>query len=611
MRSRLVFKDNRVFISGVEFRLEVGEGSQDSDANTLFLHKTAAQLQMYEGFWESRISFQPQRILELGIWEGGSLAFWFEYFRPAKHVAVDILPAEDLPALQQYMAGSDRRDRIATYWSVDQADAETLRGIVDREFDGPLDLVIDDASHLYGPTKTSFETLFPVLKPGGLYIIEDWPWGYQDRFLAPDHPWAGEEPLTKLVGLLQELAGTSASVARSLFMNTAFVAVERGETPALDLAPFHLDAGHAAPSRRGCDRSRVPELVAIPNPAPTGTSTISWNSGNHNEGFVYTRRHGCDEVLFARGASGSVEATWISENVAYEFRLYGDAERRAFLKSIVVSREPPVREVLAKAVRDPLTLQGVLLFRCNICGEPSLAPAGELERERSSCRTCSSTVRWRSVIRALSLELFGRALVLDDFPVRRDLVGLGLSDWDGYARQLAQKFTYTNTYYQKEPRLDIANIEPRLEGTCDFLIASDVFEHVAPPVERAFINARRLLKPNGCLIMSVPYSADFVSTREHFPELHDFHISDSGQGPVLRNVTRDGRIQTFDNLYFHGGDGATLEMRLFSETGLRRQFENAGMSCVFHSASDPNYGVLWQGIMSYPIAGRKSATPPA
>ena len=38
----------------------------------------------------------------------------------------------------------------------------------------PLDLVIDDASHLYGPTMASFEVLFPRLRPGGLYVIEDW-----------------------------------------------------------------------------------------------------------------------------------------------------------------------------------------------------------------------------------------------------------------------------------------------------------------------------------------------------------------------------------------------------------------------------------------------------
>jgi predicted methyltransferase len=35
-----------------------------------------------------------------------------------------------------------------------------------------LDLVVDDTSHL-GPTRASFNTLFPRLRPGGVYVIED------------------------------------------------------------------------------------------------------------------------------------------------------------------------------------------------------------------------------------------------------------------------------------------------------------------------------------------------------------------------------------------------------------------------------------------------------
>jgi SAM-dependent methyltransferase len=47
---------------------------------------------------------------------------------------------------------------------------------VATDFNGPLDLVFDDASHFYRFSKVSFETLFPLLRPGGLYVIEDWSW---------------------------------------------------------------------------------------------------------------------------------------------------------------------------------------------------------------------------------------------------------------------------------------------------------------------------------------------------------------------------------------------------------------------------------------------------
>ncbi len=78
------------------------------------------------------------------------------------------------------------KERLKPFWAVDQQDSARLREIWQTEFRAPLDLVIDDASHLYGPTKTSFETLFPLLRPGGLYIIEDWAWGHWKEFLAPE-----------------------------------------------------------------------------------------------------------------------------------------------------------------------------------------------------------------------------------------------------------------------------------------------------------------------------------------------------------------------------------------------------------------------------------------
>jgi hypothetical protein len=40
----------------------------------------------------------------------------------------------------------------------------------------PLDLVIDDASHRLRETISSFEVLFPLLRPGGLFLLEDWDW---------------------------------------------------------------------------------------------------------------------------------------------------------------------------------------------------------------------------------------------------------------------------------------------------------------------------------------------------------------------------------------------------------------------------------------------------
>src|SRR5258708_3912358 len=167
-----------------------------------------------------------------------------------------------------------------------------------------------------------------------------------------------------------------------------------------------------------------------------------------------------------------------------------------------------------------------LHFRCNVCGRKTSFPGDQLSRELSSCVYCGSNVRWRSVIHALSTELFGASLAIPDFPKRPDLVGIGLSDWDGYAKGLAEKLSYTNTYYHQEPLLDITSVAPSQYGRYDFIISTDVFEHISPPISKAFENARRLLKPNGVMIFTVPYVEG--ETREHYPELHRFSIQKKG-----------------------------------------------------------------------------------
>ena len=203
---------------------------------------------------------------------------------------------------------------------------------------------------------------------------------------------------------------------------------------------------------------------------------------------------------------------------------------------------------------------GSLIYRCNICGETCQAKVDKLGREIPSCPACGSTVRMRAIIHLLSTELFSKSLALPDFPSRPEIKGVGLSDWKGYANPLAQKLNYTNTFYHQEPKLDIANINPAFEGSLDFLIASDVLEHVTPPVSVCFENMYKLLKPGGVVIFSVPYTPEGI-TQEHFSDLHQYSITKQNEHYILRNITKDGHEQIFENLVFHGGEGATLETR--------------------------------------------------
>ena len=205
----------------------------------------------------------------------------------------------------------------------------------------------------------------------------------------------------------------------------------------------------------------------------------------------------------------------------------------------------------------------------------------------------------------LSIELFGQSLALPDFPVRPDLHGWGMSD-GVYANLLSRKIGYTNTFYHQEPRFDITDsLDSRLEGSLDFLISTEVFEHIEPPVSSGFKNAHRLLKPTGFFIFTVPYTLE-PETHEHFPELYQYEIlKPKSNSPILKNITRDGQEQRFNNLVFHGGPGSTLEMRVFSQAGLLLELEQAGFEKT-NICSEPcwEFGICWHDSWSLPIVAR-------
>ena len=232
-----------------------------------------------------------------------------------------------------------------------------------------------------------------------------------------------------------------------------------------------------------------------------------------------------------------------------------------------------------------------LSFQCNICGHDTSYPRHAMSREEWSCMFCGSNVRWRSVIHALSMELFGKSFALPDFPVRKEIQGVGLSDWEGYAKPLSRKLGYVNTFYHKPPLLDVTSLAAgQQDGIYDFIISSDVFEHIPQPISRAFNNARRLLKPGGVMIFTVPYVSGV--TQEHFPLMTKFSIEKRGQRWVLENQKADGSAELFDDLVFHGGPGTTVEFRLFGKDSLARDV--ASFSEVrIHDETVQEFGICW------------------
>jgi len=128
---------------------------------------------VYEYYFKD-LKDKPIVLLELGIGniksmnrEGESILMWREAFPKGRCYAID-----------------NNEDNVARntdcFWC-DQTDEKELKHII--SVIGNPDIILDDASHIQKNTIKSFEILFPLLKSGGYYCIEDcvtayWPsWG--------------------------------------------------------------------------------------------------------------------------------------------------------------------------------------------------------------------------------------------------------------------------------------------------------------------------------------------------------------------------------------------------------------------------------------------------
>lgn len=190
----------------------------------------------------------------------------------------------------------------------------------------------------------------------------------------------------------------------------------------------------------------------------------------------------------------------------------------------------------------------------------------------------------------MSTEIFGESLPLKNFPSRKTVRGLGLSDPAQIAKILSKRFAYRNTSYDRQPHFDI--MSPPKGTEFDFIVASEVFEHVRPPMQTAFNNLARIPKPGGFVVFSSPWESK-GDTVEHFPNLHDWQLVSLRSGQVLVNRTSDARLETFENLNFHDGPGGILEMSVFSKNGLLANCEAAGFVGTSFAENYPPFGIVW------------------
>jgi methyltransferase family protein len=138
---------------------------------------------------------RPITLLEIGVGGyddpragGQSLRMWKAYFPKARVFGLDLY---DKSALQE--------ERIRIFQGSQDDPAVIERLLAET---GPLDVVIDDGSHLNAHVLRTFELLFPHLRDGGIYAVEDLQTAYWPKFGGshdPDAPHTSMALLKRLV----------------------------------------------------------------------------------------------------------------------------------------------------------------------------------------------------------------------------------------------------------------------------------------------------------------------------------------------------------------------------------------------------------------------------
>ena len=183
------------------------------------------------------------RLLEMGVYRGGSLRFWKDYFPHGIIVGID----------ENAVAVNDLSGRLRVFQGKQQ-DTSFLDNVAQEVAPDGFDIIIDDASHIGAHARTAFWHLFPShLKPGGVYAIEDWTTGYWANW-ADGELYQGRaaldsaesDPLTRqfpshdygMVGFVKELVdefaqvdehGSGSIIAKLLFQGTIVLAFKAKE----------------------------------------------------------------------------------------------------------------------------------------------------------------------------------------------------------------------------------------------------------------------------------------------------------------------------------------------------------------------------------------------
>lgn len=191
---------------------------------------------IYEKYLSS-MKDKPLKILEIGFSGGASARIWDEYFT---HPNTQLYFIDVNTNCFNCMQGLSSR---CSLYMVDQSDASQLHKFTSN-IANDFDIIIDDGGHMMHQQITSFKALFPTLKKGGLYIVEDLHTSYWASYGSAgsyDHPKASPKSAIRfLQNLVDELNFIGARTGYASKNRCSEQSLETFSTYQKDIASIHF-----------------------------------------------------------------------------------------------------------------------------------------------------------------------------------------------------------------------------------------------------------------------------------------------------------------------------------------------------------------------------------
>lgn len=229
---------------------------------------------------------------------------------------------------------------------------------------------------------------------------------------------------------------------------------------------------------------------------------------------------------------------------------------------------------------------------CAVCGAAIAYEPINIHREMPICGVCGSVPRFCGLALAVSRVVWGQPdCALAVRSRRGEISAIGMSDDPRLAVPFAEKFDYTNTEFDREPRIDLCSFESCRRYSADLIVCSDVLEHTFDPPAVPLANLFAMLKPGGTLILSAP---TFLrpTTVEWYGGAESLAVEQHDGDYRVRWRNRRGTEYLDPQPVFHAGPGAVLEMRLISHPELLATARAAGF-IGGELEFAPEWGYFW------------------